>query len=148
MIRMEKITMNGYSRDMFKEMDEIFDHLFARMQDDFMTGGPQPAGFRVVFGNRGTPPSLPDGPSPHSRASAIPVTEIHRLDDEVKVIAELPGSILEQIRLEVRDSALIIDAGGIGTPYHTTAELPPVDKDTMQSTFRNGVLEVTFRILS
>ena len=59
-----------------------------------------------------------------------------------------PVHTLEQIHLELQGfSTLIIDAGGIGTPYHTTADLPPVDAGSMQSTFRNGVLEVTFRIL-
>ena len=50
--------MNGYPRDMFEEMDEIFDHLFARMQEDFMTG--KSAGFRIPDRNRepwGTPRS-------------------------------------------------------------------------------------------
>jgi HSP20 family molecular chaperone IbpA len=144
----EMITMNGYSRDMFNEMDEIFDHLFARMQEDLMTGDPRVSGFSFVLESPQASRSLQGVPSPHSRVSASPVTEVHLLEDEVKVIAELPGAAPEQIRLEVRDSLLVIDAGGIDAPYHTTADLPLVDKDSMQSTFRNGVLEVTFRIPS
>lgn len=141
------MTMNGYARDMFDEMDDIFDHLFARMQEDFMTGNPQVSGFRVVMEGTGTPRPQQEVPTIQSRTTVSPKTEIHRLDDEVKVIAELPGAAREQIQLEVRDSTLMIDADGIDTPYHTTAELPPVDRESMQSTFRNGVLEVTFRTL-
>lgn len=138
--------MNGYSRDMFDEMDEIFAHLVARMQEDFMTGNPRIPGFCFAIERPEIPSPLQELPSPHSRVSVNPVTEVHHLDDEVKVIAELPGATPEQIRLEVRDSMLIIDADGIDAPYHTTANLPPVDPVSMQSTYRNGVLEVTFRI--
>lgn len=138
--------MKGYSRDMFDEMDEIFGHLLARMQEDFMNGNPHVSGFRVVVESPGMARPREEGPSVQPRASASPKAEVHRLDDEVRVIAELPGATPEQIRLEVRNSVLIIDADGIDTPYHTTADLPSVDEDTMESTFRNGVLEVTFRI--
>jgi HSP20 family molecular chaperone IbpA len=142
------MTMNGYPRDMFEEMDEIFDHLFARMQEDFRYGNPQFSGFRVLAGRPDEDRFLQEVPSRHPRAAVNPAAEIHRLGDEVKVIAELPGATPEQIRLEIRDSVLVIEAEGVETPYHTTAELPAVDEGSMQSTFRNGVLEVTFRIRS
>lgn len=137
--------MKGYSRGMFDEMDEIFDHLFARMQEDFMNGNPQVSGFRFMMESPQLARSQQDLPLVKPRASASPPAEVHQLDDEVKIIAELPGASMEQIRLNVRDSILIIDADGIDTPYHTTADLPPVDEDSLQSTFRNGVLEVTFQ---
>jgi HSP20 family molecular chaperone IbpA len=139
-------TMNGYPRDMFEEMDEIFDQLFNRMQEDFMIGNLQGSGFRCVNGRPGSYRSREEV-SPPSRIATSPVTEVHRLDDEVKVIAELPGAAADSIHLEVRNSRLTIDADGIDTPYHTTAELPPVEDGSLQSTFRNGVLEVTFRTL-
>lgn len=140
--------MKGYSRDMFEEMDEIFDHLLARMQEDFMKGNPPVSGFRFVIESQNTPRPLREVPLPRSRVSVTPKVEVHGMDNEIKVIAELPGATPDQIRLEVRDSLLIIDADGIDAPYHTTADLPSVDKDSLQSTFRNGVLEVTLRALS
>jgi HSP20 family molecular chaperone IbpA len=132
---------------MFDEMDEIFFYLVSRMQENFTTINPQVSGFRIVLdsGNRYMP--VQDIPEIPSRTAASPATEVHRLDDEVKVIAELPGAAKESIRLEVRDRRLCIGAEGVGIPYHTTADLPPVDTGTMAYTFRNGVLEVTFRVL-
>jgi len=132
---------------MFEEMDEIFSQLVARMQGGFMEAGPNVSAFRIVI-TGGTPPVIsPDPPAMPDRASASPVAEVHRLDDEVQVIVELPGATGESIRLKVTDQELVIDADGPGTPYHTTAGLPPVDTGSMQSTFRNGVLEVTFLAL-
>lgn len=139
--------MNGYPRDMFEEMDEIFSQLVARMQGSFLEGSPNVSAFRIVI-TGGSPSGFPaDIPAMPDRASASPVAEVHRLEDEVRVIAELPGASGESIRLKVTDRELVIDADGPGTPYHTTAGLPPIDAGSMQSTFRNGVLEVTFRAL-
>ena len=139
--------MNGYPRDMFDEMDEIFDHLFARMQDNRMAESPQVTGFRIVIDNGNLHQPVQNSLEIPSRTATNPVAEVHRLDNEVKVIAELPGAAKESIRLDVQDETLSIDADGVGTQYHTTAKLPAVDCGSMQSTFRNGVLEVTFRIL-
>jgi len=132
---------------MFEEMDAIFDHLVSRMHDDFMTGNFQTHGFRIVIDSTGFPGPVQESPAHQPRASLNPAAEVHRLDDEVKVIAELPGAARESIRLDVLGSTLVIDADGPETPYHTTAGLPAVDAASMQSTFRNGVLEVTFRVL-
>lgn len=140
--------MNGYPRDMFEEMDEIFNHLFSRMNQDFTNGRPQVSGFRIIIDGGDLHTPVQDYPEIPSRAATSPVAEVHRIDDEVKVVAELPGAARDSIRLDVQGSVLSIDADGVTTPYHTTADLPPVDNGSMQSTFRNGVLEVTFRVLA
>jgi HSP20 family molecular chaperone IbpA len=140
--------MNGYPRDMFEEMDEVFDHLFARMQRDMFSHGQPASGYRIVIENRdnNTLP-LQDLVAAPPRISANPKAEVHRINEEVKVIAELPGATSDSIRLDVQGRILIIEAVGIDAPYHTIAEIPLVDAGTMQSTFRNGVLEVTLQAL-
>ena len=40
-----------------------------------------------------------------------PVAEVHRIGNEVKVIAELPGITEEALRLDVKGNTLVIDAG-------------------------------------
>jgi HSP20 family molecular chaperone IbpA len=65
----------------------------------------------------------------------------------VKVITELPGTTMDSIELELEGSTLTIDAEGGSLPYHTHADLPPVDAGSMQTSFKNGVLEVTLKIL-
>jgi HSP20 family molecular chaperone IbpA len=137
--------MNGYPQDMFAEMDEIFNHLFARMQDNFMTGNPEVSGFRIVIDSPGANSPGEHSPAPHPRNTANPPVEVHRIDSEIKIIAELPGATSESIRIDVQGQTLVIDAVGIDAPYHTTADLPPVEAGSLQSTFRNGVLEVTLR---
>jgi len=65
----------------------------------------------------------------------------------VKVITDLSGITEEALRLDVKGSTLIIDAGDADHSYRTSAGLPPVDISSMQKTLKNGVLEVTFTSL-
>jgi HSP20 family molecular chaperone IbpA len=139
--------MNGYPRDMFEEMDEMFARLFSQMQQHMLTGNQPLSGYRIVVQNTGYPSAEPDIPSVQPRTTTNPVAEVHRIDDEVKVIAELPGARPESVRLDLQCQRLTIDAGEPDLPYHTTADLPPVDAGSLQQSFRNGVLEVTFQIL-
>jgi len=133
--------------DMFEEMDEMFARLFTRMDREFMTGNPQVYGYRIVTGNDGARDGMQEIPAISSRVTHEPVAEVHRIGDETKVVTELPGTTDEMIRLDVKGNMLIIDAGDAENHYHTTADLPPVDVASMQKSFRNGVLEVTFRNL-
>ena len=139
--------MKGYSRDMFEEMDEIFARLFSQMQQDMLADNRQFSGYRIVIRGSDFPESDGNTPGVQPRITETPVAEMHRIDDEVKVIAELPGARPDSIRLGVDGQRLIIDAGDPEMPYHTMADLPPVDAGSMQHSFRNGVLEVTFRLL-
>jgi HSP20 family molecular chaperone IbpA len=139
--------MNGYQWDMVDEMDEMLDHLFARMQEDmFLTDLPVP-GYRIVIRNGGYPSPEPVTFKQQPDTTLCVEPEVHRVEDDVMVIAELPGAVPESISLELNGRALIIGADGPGAPYSATADLPPVDPGSMQKTFRNGVLEVTLRLL-
>jgi HSP20 family protein len=133
--------------DMFEEMDEMFARLFSRMDREFGTGSPQGYGYRVMIRNGGDPREIqevPDDGAPLSRTTGEPVPEVHRIGNEVKVIADLPGITGEELRLVVKGNTLVIDAGDADHYYHTSAALPPVDTASMQKTLKNGVLEVTF----
>ena len=140
--------MNGDPMDMFGQMDEMFDRLFTKMDREFMTGIPQVYGYRIVFQNGEAVPGLAEEPPTRPRSALEPVAEVHRIGDETKVITELPGAAEDTIRLEVKGNTLVIDAGEAENHYHTTADLPLVDAVSMQRSFRNGVLEVTFRNLT
>ncbi len=140
--------MNGYPRDMFDEMDEMFARLFSRMHHEMDTGFLPASGYHVVYhGTRGMP-AEPDLPKVQPRATRNPAAEVHQIDDEVMVVAELPGARPESVRISLDNTLLTISADEPEMPYHTQATLPPVDPATMQKTFRNGVLEVTFRRLA
>ena len=139
--------MNGYPRDMFEEMDEVFARLFSRMQDDMFHGNMPATGYRIVYQSTGLPGTGQGMPAPQVRSDANPVAEVHQLDDEVMVVAELPGAAPESVRLSLTGQRLIIEAGTAEMPYRTTADLPPVESEPVRQSFRNSVLEVTYRLL-
>nr|WP_321352098.1 hypothetical protein [uncultured Methanoregula sp.] len=134
-------------QDMFQEMDEMFTRLFARMNRGGAFGEPQMFGYHIVINGGDRDGQVTEEPLVPARAGSEPVAEVHRLGDEVKVVVELPGAAAESLRLDAREGQLVISAEGCGNSYHTAADLPPVDAASMQSTFKNGVLEVTFSAL-
>ena len=77
-----------------------------------------------------------------------PEVEVHRIDDEVKVITELPGVTRDTLHLTVKGNKLFIDADTGTLQYHTSAILPLVETEPSQVSLKNGVLEVTFAVLS
>lgn len=134
-------------QDMFREMDEMFARMFTRMSRGMGGGEPQVFGYHIVLGGGDESGSAMEEPAAPPRGDSAPVAEVHRIGDEVKVIVELPGASAESVALDVRDNKLLIDADGCMNQYHTVADLPPVNAASMQFTFRNGVLEVTFGTL-
>lgn len=133
--------------DIFREIDALADHLFARMTQNFKTGMPQMYDHRVIIRNGDDLPAQSEwSDSIPSRAGSEPIPEVHRIENEVMVIAELPGATKESVNLAVVGNELIIDADGGDRHNHTSAALPPVDTGSMQMSFKNGVLEVTFRV--
>jgi HSP20 family molecular chaperone IbpA len=134
-------------RDMFQEMDEMFGRLFARMNREVTGSEPQMYGFHIVIDRADGREQVPEEPLITDRSGSEPVAEVHRIGDEVKVVVELPGVTAESVRLGVHDQQLTIDTEGCTNNYHTTADLPAVDAASLQSSFRNGVLEVTFGVL-
>jgi HSP20 family protein len=132
---------------MFDEMDEMFACLFSRMDRESMTGFLQGYGYRIMVREEGEDPAMQemaDDVAPFARFTGEPVAEVHRIGNEVKLIADLPGITDEARRLDVKGSTLVIDAGDADHAYNTSATLPPVDIGSMQKTLKNGVLEVTF----
>jgi HSP20 family molecular chaperone IbpA len=139
--------MNDDAQDIFREMDALADHLFARMARDFETGMPQGFSYHEVFSEPWYQPALRRESNIISPVScAEPIPEVHRVDEDVMVIADLPGATRETVRLTVKGNELVVNAEGGVRQYYITAALPPVDPGSMQTSIKNGVLEVKFRI--
>lgn len=139
--------MNEDAHDIFRQMDAFADHIFARMAQDIGAGIPQVYGYHIVIQKCDNLPAQFKGTDTiPSRSGSEPIPEVHRIGNEVMVIAELPGATKESVHLDVVENELIIDANGGAHQYHTTAALPRVDPDSMQMSIKNGVLEVKFRI--
>jgi len=130
--------------DMFDQMDEMFARLFSQMSRDMSTGGPKVYGYHIVIDNGSGPGDVTEFQPALPRSSGEPVAEVHHIGDETMVIVELPGITEESVRLNMKGTTLVIDAGDADNHYHTTTEVPGVDPATMTKSLKNGVLEVTF----
>ncbi len=131
--------------DIFRRMDAMIAQLMAGMEAGFPAGAPRGiVGYRIVIRGGDLPPNPTGSATPLPRDAGEPVAEVHRIEDEVKVIVELPGVSEESVRLDLHRKQLIIDAGDADRHYRTSATLPAVDPSSMRTTLKNGVLEVTF----
>jgi len=71
--------------------------------------------------------------------------DIFEENEQLRVVADLPGVDKDDIDLKCDGEKLTIDASGGGREYHDRVTLPsPVDEHTASATYNNGILEVTF----
>jgi len=136
------------SQDMFRDMDQMFTYLSARVTRDFSGTGPSVFSYPDIPERYGESSIEPGLPHDELRAGSEPGVELHRIDDEVKVITELPGVTRDTLHLTMKGNKLFIDADTETLQYHTSAILPPVDTEPVQVSIKNGVLEVTFAVLT
>ncbi|MEF8774991.1 MAG: Hsp20/alpha crystallin family protein [Haloarculaceae archaeon] len=70
---------------------------------------------------------------------------VHETDEDLRVVADLPGVEKEAIDLRCDGETLTIDAPGSGREYHDRIAFPsPVDEHSADASYNNGVLEVAF----
>ena len=116
---------------MRRDDDDPFDEFFReieRMMDEMMGAEGD------VHINRDAPA---DGADLH--------LDVHETDEEVRVVADLPGVDKESIDLKCDGTVLTIDAGTSHREYHERLTLPTrVDEHSASATYNNGILEVTF----
>lgn len=82
---------------------------------------------------------------PQSTTSHDVHLDIHETDDELRVIADIPGVTQDDIELKCDGKTLMLDAEGSDRSYSERVSLPtPVDEHSANATYNNGVLEVVF----
>jgi HSP20 family molecular chaperone IbpA len=70
--------------------------------------------------------------------------EVIRFRNQIKIISELPGAFEESISINSDDNQLKIEAQSETRDYHLTVNLPPeANTKILESTFLNGLLEIT-----
>jgi HSP20 family protein len=70
--------------------------------------------------------------------------DIHEYDDEIRVVADLPDATLDDIDIQCDGRSLAIRVAGEPRPFVTRVDLPAyVDEGSVQTSFNNGVLEIT-----
>lgn len=74
-----------------------------------------------------------------------PLVDIFENEKEVTVIAELPGIEEKDIKTEVEERTLKISAETKERRYSKEVELPAAVTGELESTYRNGVLEVKLK---
>ena len=72
-----------------------------------------------------------------------PIVDVFEEEKHVRVTAELPDVTKDKIHLQIENSTLIISIDTPTRKYYKQIELPtPIEKDTIESSYRNGILEV------
>jgi len=117
------------------DRDEPFDDLFReieRMMNEMMNG----ADANVDFNSSNT---VDNGFGMDTHV------DIHETDEEVRVVADLPGVEKDNIELECDGKTLTISAESKHRQYDERVSLPTrVNEHTASATYNNGILEVVF----
>lgn len=89
-------------------------------------------------------PSIP--PMASALKEREPIVDVFEEEDRVMVMAELPGVEEKDINLDIEGNTLTISADTPARKYHKKIVLPtPVKKEYIESTYRNGILEVKLK---
>lgn len=115
------------------------DRLVGRLNRVRSLPGPDPSHFPLALASP-APTVLEDGPT------VVPSAEIHATPRRVYVTVEVPGVPRNTIDVQASEDRVTVHAPRPGGPtYHLELALPvPVDPRSTTSTFRNGVLDITF----
>ncbi|TFG33821.1 Hsp20/alpha crystallin family protein [Candidatus Thorarchaeota archaeon] len=105
------------------------------------------SGFSLKLGPGGKPIVQRFGNTPGSTEHTLePLVDIVEEEDEIIVVAEVPGVERDEIKVRIKGKTLTIHADNPDRPYHKVIELPSrVKKDEAKSAIRNGVLEVRLK---
>ena len=148
--------------------DDEFDRIFKRMSNSFVNlddlleqarnadsvSGPYYYGYTMTTGPDGKPIVKEYGnvkpgllPSSDTRDPVVDTV----VDDKaktVKIIAEMPGVDKSNINVMIEKNVVKIDAEQDKKKYHSHVPLRlKVDENSVKATHKNGVLEVTLKIL-
>ena len=146
--------------DPIKDVDEMFERLSRAMgmsaenfgQDPFIYGfsltqrpGEEPE--IREFGNIPMFEQTETGEK-YNLDTRKPLIDVLEAEETLHVIAEIPGIEKENIRLNATDLILDIETIDGNPKYSERVELPvKVDPQSAKATYKNGVLEVTFKRL-
>lgn len=136
--------MEDTPSDSFRKLQEFLEQMIRESmeQGNFMV---RPMGFTIVIRGGGPLPPGAFSPGAENGGTLEPQVEVHEGDEEVMILAELPGISREQVRLDIEPGCLRISASDGDRRFVGRADLPPVNPDSLEASCRNGVLEVSLR---
>ena len=148
--------------------DDEFDRIFKRMSNSFVNlddlldqarnadsaSGPYYYGYTMTTGPDGKPIVKEYGnvkpgllPGSDTRDPVVD-TVVDEKEKTVKLIAEMPGVEKSNINVVIEKNVVSIDAEQDKKKYHSKVPLQiKVDESSVKASYKNGILEVTLKIL-
>ncbi len=151
-------------RDIEKMMDKGLKEFTSRIPKDYVRErrlpdgrkirelGPFVYGYSMTIGPDGKPVVREFGNvQPSKRGPLIkeerePLVDVISTDNEVKVVAEMPGVDKKDIKLNALDDMLTISVDTPNRKYYKEVKLPTeFEPKSAKTSYKNGVLDVTFQ---
>ncbi len=148
-------------REMERMMEEEFKMFTSRVPKDYVKErklpdgsvvrewGPFVYGYSIKIGPDGKPEIREFGnvkPSrfgPKVKEEREPLVDIVETDNEIQVVAELPGVEKEEIKLHGTEDSLVISVDNPQRKYYKEISLPAkVNVKEAKTQYKNGVLEI------
>ncbi len=137
--------------DIFSNFDEIFEHLVESMTSATDEQEPFIYGFSMTH-RSGEEPVIREFGNirPHCEGFKIserkPIIDVFESDDEIQVVAEIPGVERGNIKLDTTETSLSISAKTDDREYSEHVALPAkIDPNNAKASYMNGVLEVVLK---
>ncbi|MGC8572926.1 MAG: archaeal heat shock protein Hsp20 [Caldisphaera sp.] len=137
-------------REMEEEMRE-FEESFENLTKQGTKGeNPYYYGVRIFVGPDGIPKveefgNIKKGKfgKPIVSDEIEPMVDVIDHNDEIWIVADLPGVAKENIKVNATEDKIYIKATGDMRKYSKEVELPSkIDPDSVKATYKNGVLEI------
>lgn len=147
MFRIMREFEEGFREDRWREFEE-------KPRGERRIIGPYVYGFRITVGPDGKPVVEEFGNvkrrygRPFISEEREPLVDVFESNDEITVVAELPGVEKDKINIEVSEDKrrLIIKASDTDRKYYKEVDLPSeVDPGSAKANYKNGVLEVKLK---
>jgi len=139
----------------FEEMERNIGKMFEEMRKASIEGhaeeGPYVYGFSMRVGPDGKPHveefgNVSDREGTDISMDREPLTDVIEGNNEISIIAELPGIEKKDIELSATEDSLSIKVDTPERKYHKELRLPArVKPDTTKASYKNGVLEVKLK---
>lgn len=166
--------MAWFSRRRRRSFFDIFDELIREIEEDFArfmeedieelirrareggakVKGPYFYGVRITIGPDGVPRveefgniKVSRSGRPIIREEIEPMVDVIEHEDEIWVVADMPGVEKDKIKIKVSpDGKKLVIRAENGKKYYKEVELPSeVDPKSAKATYKNGVLEVKLK---
>ena len=144
------------SREMRQEMFELQRELIREMGSYILNPSefetvPFIYGFRITIGADGVPKiekygNIRANAKPHIGGEIEPLVDVIEKDDEVRVVAEVPGVNKDQVKVKVSNNKVIIQAQGEDRKYYKEIDMPTeVEDKNIKATYNNGILQIMLK---